>query len=93
MSIGIKDLYDYDLVKKCSRCRNILLKSNFYKNKSKRDGYAADCVSCRKQYYNENREKTKKYYEENRDKKRKYYIENQDKIKKYRFDNKDKINE
>ena len=82
MSNCIKDLYDYDLIKKCCRCKNVLLKSSFYKNKTKRDGYASDCVSCRKQYYNENREKTKKYYEENRDK-----------IKKYRFDNKDKINE
>ena len=69
------------------------MKGNFYKNKTKRDVYASDCISCRKQYYNENREKTKKYYEENRDKKRKYYNENQDKIKKYRNDNKDKINE
>ena len=66
------------------------MKCNFYKKKRK-DGYASDCISCRKQYYNENREKTKKYYEENRDKKRKCYNENQDKIKKYRSDNKDKI--
>ena len=29
MSNCIKDLYDYDLVKKCCRCKNNLLKSNF----------------------------------------------------------------
>ena len=69
MSTSMKDLFDYDLVKKCYRCRNILLKSNLYKNKSKSDGYAGECVSCRKQYFNENQEKTKKYYEKNRDKK------------------------
>ena len=39
MSNCIKDLYDYDLVKKCCRCKNILLKSNFNKNKTRRDGY------------------------------------------------------
>ena len=93
MSNSIKGLYDYELVKKCCRCKNILLKSNFYKNKTKRDGYASDCICCRKQYYNENRQKTKKYYEEHRDKIKKYYNENQDRIRKYRSDNKDKINE
>ena len=32
MSNCIEDLYDYNLVKKCCRCKNFLLKSNFYKN-------------------------------------------------------------
>ena len=36
MSSCIKELYDYDLVKKCCRCKNILLKSNFNKNKTKK---------------------------------------------------------
>ena len=67
MSSCIKDLYDYDLVKKCRVCKNVSLKSNFYKNKTKKDGYASECISCRKQYYNEKREKTKKYYVENRE--------------------------
>ena len=31
MSSCIKDLYDYDLVKKCSKCKKNLLKSNFHK--------------------------------------------------------------
>ena len=35
MSSCIKELYDYNLVKKC-RCKNILLKSNFNKNKTKK---------------------------------------------------------
>ena len=61
MSNCFKDLFDYVLVKKCFRCGIISLKSNFYKNKTKSDGFATECLSCRKQYYNENREKTKKY--------------------------------
>ena len=28
----IEDLYDCDLVKKCSKCGNVSLKSNFYKD-------------------------------------------------------------
>ena len=32
MSGCIKDLYDYDLVRKCCRCKLICLKSNFYKS-------------------------------------------------------------
>ena len=39
--------------------KNILLKSNFYKNKTKRDGFASQSISCRIQYRNENREKNK----------------------------------
>ena len=38
MSNSIKDLFDYDLVKKCSKCGIISLKSNFHKNKTKSDG-------------------------------------------------------
>ena len=33
MSNWIKDLYDYELVKKCRVCKNNSLKSNFNKNK------------------------------------------------------------
>ena len=31
MSNCIKDLYEYDLVKKCSKCEIVKLKSNFHK--------------------------------------------------------------
>ena len=58
MSNCIKDLMDYDLVKKCSGCKNILLKSNFHKNKNMRDGLNAHCKNCvfrkQKQYDIEN---------------------------------------
>ena len=36
MSSCIKDLFDYDLVKKCLNFENISLKSNFQKIKPKR---------------------------------------------------------
>ena len=67
-----------DDVKKCSKCENILLKSNFHKNKNMSDGLQPHCISCKKQY-------RKKYYIENRD----LELECN---KKYRSDNKDKIN-
>ena len=31
MSNCIKDLYDYDFVKKCSKCKTFSSKANFYK--------------------------------------------------------------
>ena len=37
MSNCIKDLYDYDFLKECCKCKNFLLKSNFHKNKNMSD--------------------------------------------------------
>ena len=75
MSNCIKDLFDYDLVKKCSKCGNISLKSNFHKNRNSKDGLLSCCKPCiiQKQriYDNENRERIvnrqKYYYLKNRD--------------------------
>ena len=86
MSNCIKDLFDYDLVKKCSKCGIISLKSNFHKDKNKNDGLYNQCRFCFNQ-------RQKQYDIENRDKKRNYYNENCDKIIKFRKDKKDKINE
>ena len=80
MSNCIKDLYDYDLVKKCSKCENISLKSNFHKNKNRIDGLQAYCISCQKEYrkkcYLDNhiqiKEHHKRYKEQNREKIRLY---------------------
>ena len=50
-----------EILKKCCRCGNILLKSNFYKNKGKRDGINSICKLCMKNYikeYTKNRYKT-----------------------------------
>ena len=43
MSSCIKDLYEYDLIKKCSKCGIISLKSNFHKNKKMNDGLYEQC--------------------------------------------------
>ena len=49
MSACIKYLDDYDLIKKCCRCKLICLKSRFfYKNKNMRDGFHPQCISCSK---------------------------------------------
>ena len=50
MSNYIKDLYDYDLVKKCSKCKTISLKSNFYKDITKKDGYRPSYKRCTNQF-------------------------------------------
>ena len=55
MSNCIKDLFDYDLVKKCSKCKTISLKSNFYKDITKKDGYRPSCKRCTDQYYYDNK--------------------------------------
>ena len=46
MSNCIKDLYDYDIIKKCSKCGFISLKSNFHKEKKSKDGLFSQCRSC-----------------------------------------------
>ena len=53
MSSSIKDLFDYDLVKKCSKCEVISLKSNFHKHKTTKDGHRPDCKSCTTRYHRE----------------------------------------
>ena len=59
MSSCIKDLYDYDLVSKCLKCGNIILKSNFHKDETKNDGLRSSCKFCTLQYHYKNREKRK----------------------------------
>ena len=44
MSSCIKDLFDFDLVKKCPNCENISLKSKFHKDKNREDGLQPYCV-------------------------------------------------
>ena len=57
MSNCIKELYDYDLVKNCSKCGIVSLKSNFHKNKTKRDGLQSRCKLCVNEYYLKNNDK------------------------------------
>ena len=103
MSTCVKDLFDYDLVKKCSKCGIISLKSNFHKNNTRNDGLYNQCKVCRKDYYNENLDrllsKQKFYTKENRDQikeyQKNYYLDNRDQIienhKNYIKQNREKI--
>ena len=63
-------------MKKCSKCKNLLNKNEFNKNKATKDGFEAWCKSCRKTYnklrYEKNKEKMlvwqKQYYKTNKNK-------------------------
>ena len=72
MNICIKEICDYDLVNRCSKCGIISLKSNFHKDKFKYDGLKAICIICGKKYFLENRNRVvnnqKLYNKQNRDK-------------------------
>ena len=46
MSTCIKDFYDYGLVKKCSKCKIISLKSNSHKRSKSNDGFQSQCKFC-----------------------------------------------
>ena len=43
MSNCVRDLMDYDLIKKCSKCGIVKRKSNFHKNSKSRDGFDNQC--------------------------------------------------
>ena len=80
MSNCIKGLYDYDLIKKCNRCKNFLLKSNFHKDNTRNDGLYNQCKVCRKDYYLDNQDRIKQYYLDNRDRIKEYQLKNHEKI-------------
>ena len=73
MSNCIRDLYDYELVKKCSNCGIVSLKSNFHKRSKSSDGLQPQCKNCILK-------KQKQYDIENRDKKREYQLKNREQI-------------
>ena len=85
MSNCLKDLFDYDSGKKCSKCRNNLLKSNFHKKLGSKDGLDPRCVPCLKNNYLDNRDRVKRYYLNNQDRLNNYQ-------KNYNYGNKEKIN-
>ena len=88
--------------KKCNKCEKEKELFEFYKDRTKKDGYRHQCKSCikenNKEYY---KEYSKEYYEKNKEKiskKRKkyykeYYENNKGKKKEYFQKNKEKINE
>ena len=46
-----------EILKKCCRCQNILLKSNFNKDNKRRDGVQSICIICFKDYHNIRKER------------------------------------
>ena len=72
MSNCIKDFYDYNLIKKCSKCGIVSLKLNFYKDRTTNVGHRPCCKRCTNQYYYDNRNRIlnnhKTYMNENRSK-------------------------
>jgi len=91
--------------KECTKCGQEKPLSGFHKDKSGRLGVKPQCKVCRKQYYQENKDKLseyqKQYNKENKDKiserKKQHYQKNRDKklkySKQYNKENKDKISE
>ena len=61
-----------DDVKNCSKCKNILLKTDFHKIKNISDGFQSQCKFCTKRHYVDNQDrllnKQKFYDKENGDK-------------------------
>jgi len=83
--------------KKCTKCKEVKQIECFHKNKGKKDGYGTRCKSCRKQYYEENKERQaeykKQYQQENKERLKQYREENKERLKQYRKENKERIAE
>jgi len=76
--------------KKCSTCGEEKPLDEYYKDKSRKDGLAGRCKLCKKQYYQENKERIleqkKQYNQENKERLAEYQ-------KQYRQENKERIAE
>ena len=57
MSNFIKDLHDYNLVQKCSKCGNLCLKSNVHKDNKRKNGVQRIFIFCFKLYHNNRKER------------------------------------
>ena len=44
-----------DEIKKCSKCKTIYSKSNFYNDRTTNDGYRPSCKICTNHYFYDNR--------------------------------------
>ena len=56
MSTCVKDLSDYDLVIKWSKCGILCSKFNFHKDNRRKDGVQKICIIFIKQYHNNRKE-------------------------------------
>lgn len=91
--------------KVCPKCGRELPLSDFYNDRSKKDGKESNCKECRKEHRENNKEKIKKYqkkyqkeyYEKNKEIKSKYFKEyyekNKEQIKEYCEKNKERKKE
>ena len=84
------DLFNID-TKYCYACKQERPKTDFYKDKSRKDGLDSRCKPCHKKYYEDNKDKLREYwkkrYEDNKDKLREYskeyYEDNREYYKEY----------
>ena len=73
-------------MKICNKCCVEKPKSDFYKDKYKKDGYKTICIQCSKNYINENKESLSLT-------KKEYYINNKEKISKSKKEYREKDKE
>jgi hypothetical protein len=69
--------FNYEIMKRCSKCKRKKSKIEFYKNRSKRDGYSCDCKDCRRKY-----QQTEEYKERHKKYAKRYYQQNPQEVKK-----------
>ena len=81
------------MYRKCAKCKEYKVFDNFNKHKRMAFGVNNTCKVCRKEYREQNKEKTKNYRDKNKERIkeiwREYYEQNKEKIKSYRDKNKD----
>ena len=75
----------YIPTKVCKTCRTIKYITEFYKDKSRYDGYSYICTTCKSKY---NKEYLKEYYEQNKEKLKEY---NKEHSKEFNKTNRDTI--
>ena len=76
MSNCIKVLYDYELVKKCSKCGLISKKISFHLKNCSKDGLDPQCLPCMKKYHLEKQDRVKQYYLNIQDRIKEYQLKN-----------------
>ena len=59
-------------MKRCSKCENVSLKSNFHKDRKSKDGLRPQCIDCRKKFYLKNLNEIKIYNEQNKERRNRY---------------------
>ena len=79
------------MTKTCSKCKKELPVEEFYKSNGTKDGLTFHCKSCKKQYYQENKERFQQYYQANKERiyqqrkhyKKQYYLKNKEMSSQY----------